>query len=183
MPCGTTTVSTFCARCRANGIVTSKHQPPWSPMSRFLFLYFLPHRFLRNPTELKSIKNISLLRQTMASQSANGQSAASAGGASNHSLMSLLPNGANIHHLAAAAAAAAASHHQANGGAPISPSALHHSHHQSQSSVQSSAPSNGIVNGHHIKMETDLDELKPTDLSTSDRKYYGTGASGVDCYP
>lgn len=119
----------------------------------------------------------------MASQSANGQTGASAGGASSHSLMSLLPNGANIHHLAAAAAAAAASHQQANGGAPISPTALHHPHHPSQSSVQSSASSNGVVNGHHIKMETDLDELKPTDLSTSDRKYYGTGSNGVDCYP
>ncbi|XP_062549046.1 ets DNA-binding protein pokkuri [Armigeres subalbatus] len=141
------------------------------------------YQFLRNPTELKSIKNISLLRQTMASQSANGQSTASAGGAGNHSLMSLLPNGANIHHLAAAAAAAAASHQQANGGGPISPSALHHPHHPSQSSVQSSASANGAVNGYHIKMETDLDEMKPTDLSTSDRKYYGTGSNGVDCYP
>lgn len=141
------------------------------------------YQFLRNPTELKSIKNISLLRQTMASQNANGQSTAAASGPSSHSLMSFLPNGANIHHLAAAAAAAAASHHQANGGAPISPTTLHHPHHPSQSLVQSSAPSNGVINGHHIKMETDLDELKPTDLSTSDRKYYGTGSSGVDCYP
>lgn len=62
------------------------------------------YQFLRNPTELKSIKNISLLRQTMASQNANGQSAAAAAAAasaaSQHSLMSLLPNGANIHHLA-----------------------------------------------------------------------------------
>ncbi|XP_055595770.1 ets DNA-binding protein pokkuri [Uranotaenia lowii] len=147
------------------------------------------YQFLRNPTELKSIKNISLLRQTMAAnQNASNQSAAAAAAAaasaSNHSLMSLLPNGANIHHLAAAAAAAAASQHHINGGgAPISPTALHHPHlTQSQSSAVSS--SNG-ANGHHgtatIKMETDLDDMKPTDLSTSERKYYSS--STAECYP
>ncbi|XP_055542596.1 ets DNA-binding protein pokkuri [Wyeomyia smithii] len=141
------------------------------------------YQFLRNPTELKSIKNISLLRQTMASQNANGgQSNASVGSAGSHSLMSLLPNGANIHHLAAAAVAAAASHQQANGGGPpISPTALHHPHHPSHTSVQNAA---AAANGHAtIKMETDLDELKPTDLSTNDRKYYGSSSNGVDCYP
>ncbi|XP_058840190.1 ets DNA-binding protein pokkuri [Topomyia yanbarensis] len=140
------------------------------------------YQFLRNPTELKSIKNISLLRQTMASQNANAQSANAT--ANGHSLMSLLPNGANIHHLAAAAVAAAASHQQqANGGGgpPISPTALHHPHHPAQSSVQSSA---AAANGQAtIKMETDLDDLKPTDLSTTDRKYYGSAPNGVDCYP
>ncbi|XP_039430731.1 ets DNA-binding protein pokkuri-like [Culex pipiens pallens] len=152
------------------------------------------YQFLRNPTELKSIKNISLLRQTMASQNANGQSAAAAAAAasaaSQHSLMSLLPNGANIHHLAAAAVAAAASHQQqqqqqqqANG--PLSPSALHHPHVTSSASVPSSngQSTNGATHHPTIKMETDIDELKPTDLSTSDRKYYGTGSNGVDCYP
>lgn len=125
----------------------------------------------------------------MASQNSNGQSAASAGSnATSHSLMSLLPNGANIHHLAAAAAAAAASHQQAaNGGAgPISPTALHHPHHPSQSAAASAGSSNGLSAGNHhptIKMETDLDELKPTDLSTNDRKYYGVGSNGTDCYP
>ncbi|KAL9708135.1 hypothetical protein quinque_011653 [Culex quinquefasciatus] len=152
------------------------------------------YQFLRNPTELKSIKNISLLRQTMASQNANGQSAAAAAAAasaaSQHSLMSLLPNGANIHHLAAAAVAAAASHQQqqqqqqqANG--PLSPSALHHPHVTSSASVPTSngQSTNGATHHPTIKMETDIDELKPTDLSTSDRKYYGTGSNGVDCYP
>lgn len=150
------------------------------------------YQFLRNPTELKSIKNISLLRQTMANQNANGQSAAAAAAAasaaSQHSLMSLLPNGANIHHLAAAAVAAAASHQQqqqqANG--PLSPSALHHPHATSAASVPSSNGQSANGASHHptIKMETDMDELKPTDLSTgSDRKYYGTGSNGVDCYP
>lgn len=126
----------------------------------------------------------------MASQSANGQTGASAGGASSHSLMSLLPNGANIHHLAAAAVAAAASHQQqqqqqqqANG--PLSPSALHHPHVTSSASVPTSngQSTNGATHHPTIKMETDIDELKPTDLSTSDRKYYGTGSNGVDCYP
>lgn len=149
------------------------------------------YQFLRNPTELKSIKNISLLRQTMANQNANGQSAAAAAAASaasQHSLMSLLPNGANIHHLAAAAVAAAASHQQqqqqANG--PLSPSALHHPHATSAASAPSSngQSTNGAAHHPTIKMETDMDELKPTDLSTgSDRKYYGTGSNGVDCYP
>uniref|UniRef100_A0A1Q3FJI3 Putative transcription factor etv6 n=1 Tax=Culex tarsalis TaxID=7177 RepID=A0A1Q3FJI3_CULTA len=149
------------------------------------------YQFLRNPTELKSIKNISLLRQTMASQNANGQSAANA--ASQHSLMSLLPNGANIHHLAAAAVAAAASHQQqqqqqhqqAQANGPLSPSALHHPHATSAASAPSSNGQSAIGATHHptIKMETDMDELKPTDLSTSDRKYYGTGSNGVDCYP
>lgn len=149
------------------------------------------YQFLRNPTELKSIKNISLLRQTMANQNANGQSAAAAAAASaasQHSLMSLLPNGANIHHLAAAAVAAAASHQQqqqqANG--PLSPSALHHPHATSTASAPSSngQSTNGAAHHPTIKMETDMDELKPTDLSTgSDRKYYGTGSNGVDCYP
>lgn len=149
------------------------------------------YQFLRNPTELKSIKNISLLRQTMANQNANGQSAAAAAAASaasQHSLMSLLPNGANIHHLAAAAVAAAASHQQqqqqANG--PLSPSALHHPHATSAASAPSSngQSTNGATHHPTIKMETDMDELKPTDLSTgSDRKYYGTGSNGVDCYP
>lgn len=152
------------------------------------------YQFLRNPTELKSIKNISLLRQTMASQSANAHSnaaaanAAAAAAASSHSLMSLLPNGTNIHHLAAAAAAAAASHQQqANGGPPISPTALHHPHHVSQTSVQSASSTNGSTIGSHhstIKMETDLDEMKPTDLSTNDRKYYASASNGTaDCYP
>lgn len=149
------------------------------------------YQFLRNPTELKSIKNISLLRQTMANQNANGQSAAAAAAASaasQHSLMSLLPNGANIHHLAAAAVAAAASHQQqqqqANG--PLSPSALHHPHATSAASAPSSngQSTNGAAHHPTIKMETDMDELKPTDLSTgSDRKYYGSGSNGVDCYP
>lgn len=147
------------------------------------------YQFLRNPTELKSIKNISLLRQTMANQNANGQSAAAAAAASaasQHSLMSLLPNGANIHHLAAAAVAAAASHQQQQANGPLSPSALHHPHATSAASAPSSNGQSANGASHHptIKMETDMDELKPTDLSTgSDRKYYGTGSNGVDCYP
>uniref|UniRef100_A0A182F1U2 ETS domain-containing protein n=1 Tax=Anopheles albimanus TaxID=7167 RepID=A0A182F1U2_ANOAL len=159
------------------------------------------YQFLRNPTELKSIKNISLLRQTMAASQAaaaaaaaaaagsnngggsgNGSNGNSAGNASNgaaSSLMSLLPNGANIHHLAAAAAAAAAASQAAGGplspsassSASSSPSALHHHHHQQHQQQQQQQQA---LHSHHhrnIKMETDLDDLKPTDLSTNDRKF------------
>ncbi|XP_049534791.1 ets DNA-binding protein pokkuri isoform X1 [Anopheles darlingi] len=168
------------------------------------------YQFLRNPTELKSIKNISLLRQTMAASQAaaaaaaaaaagssngagggNGSNGNSAGNASNgaaSSLMSLLPNGANIHHLAAAAAAAAAASQAAGGplspsassSASSSPSALHHHHHQQHQQQQQQQQA---LHSHHhrnIKMETDLDDLKPTDLSTNDRKF---SYSAADCYP
>ncbi|EAA05797.5 AGAP009350-PA, partial [Anopheles gambiae str. PEST] len=197
------------------------------------------YQFLRNPTELKSIKNISLLRQTMAASQAAaaaaaaqsngnggggaserngdrgassvvGNGSASNGGSSNNPLMSLLPNGANIHHLAAAAAAAAASQNgplsPSSSSPSSSPSALHHHHHHLQQQHQAAAAAaaaaaaihshhlavqNGAAGGagggphqRNIKMETDLDDLKPTDLSTNDRKFsYGSPVNGTDCYP
>ncbi|XP_049282519.1 ets DNA-binding protein pokkuri isoform X2 [Anopheles funestus] len=170
------------------------------------------YQFLRNPTELKSIKNISLLRQTMAAsqaaaaaaaaQSGNGSErngdrvSASNGSSGANSLMSLLPNGANIHHLAAAAAAAAASQNgplsPSSSSSSSSPSSLHHHHHLQQQQQQQQALHShhlAVQNGsgpHHrnIKMETDLDDLKPTDLSTNDRKFsYGSPVNGTDCYP
>ncbi|XP_035909043.1 ets DNA-binding protein pokkuri isoform X1 [Anopheles stephensi] len=177
------------------------------------------YQFLRNPTELKSIKNISLLRQTMAASQAAAAAAAaqsgtgserngtdrgpsSAGNGSpggNNPLMSLLPNGANIHHLAAAAAVAAAASQNgplspSSSSSSSSPSSLHHHHLQQQQQQQQAAlhshhlaVQNGAGSGvHHrsIKMETDLDDLKPTDLSTNDRKFsYGSPVNGTDCYP
>uniref|UniRef100_A0A182QP37 ETS domain-containing protein n=1 Tax=Anopheles farauti TaxID=69004 RepID=A0A182QP37_9DIPT len=170
------------------------------------------YQFLRNPTELKSIKNISLLRQTMAASQAaaaaaaaqsggsgsgaapndrNGERGSSSNGAATggHSLMSLLPNGANIHHLAAAAAAAAASQNgplsPSSSSSSSSPSSLHH-HHLQQQQQQQQHHIASVQNGNHrnIKMETDLDDLKPTDLSTNDRKFsYGSPVNGTDCYP
>uniref|UniRef100_A0A182NEP3 ETS domain-containing protein n=1 Tax=Anopheles dirus TaxID=7168 RepID=A0A182NEP3_9DIPT len=169
------------------------------------------YQFLRNPTELKSIKNISLLRQTMAASQAaaaaaaaqsggggggggagagdrNGERGSSSNGAApgGHSLMSLLPNGANIHHLAAAAAAAAASQNgplsPSSSSSSSSPSSLHHHHLQQQQQHHLASVQNG--NHRNIKMETDLDDLKPTDLSTNDRKFsYGSPVNGTDCYP
>ncbi|XP_053675656.1 ets DNA-binding protein pokkuri [Anopheles nili] len=169
------------------------------------------YQFLRNPTELKSIKNISLLRQTMAASQAAAAAAAaqngsgsernsdrgtaSNGSAGSNPLMSLLPNGANIHHLAAAAAAAAASQNgplsPSSSSSSSSPSSLHHHHlqQQQQQALHSHhlAVQNGAGSGSHhrnIKMETDLDDLKPTDLSTNDRKFtYGSPVNGTDCYP
>ncbi|KFB39017.1 ets [Anopheles sinensis] len=172
------------------------------------------YQFLRNPTELKSIKNISLLRQTMAASQAaaaaaaaqsNGHSGSNGSGAGNgngaggsnggpNPLMSLLPNGANIHHLAAAAAAAAASQNgplsPSSSTSSASPSSLHHHHHHLQQQQQHHLAvqnGNGSSAGPHhrnIKMETDLDDLKPTDLSTNDRKFtYGSPVNGTDCYP
>uniref|UniRef100_A0A182P647 ETS domain-containing protein n=1 Tax=Anopheles epiroticus TaxID=199890 RepID=A0A182P647_9DIPT len=178
------------------------------------------YQFLRNPTELKSIKNISLLRQTMAaSQAAAAAAAAQSSNGSERNgdrgtvsngtsgggnpLMSLLPNGANIHHLAAAAAAAAASQSgplsPSSSSPSSSPSALHHHHLQQQQhqaaaaaaalhshhlAVQNGAGSSGPHHRTNIKMETDLDDLKPTDLSTNDRKFsYGSPVNGTDCYP
>ncbi|XP_053662821.1 ets DNA-binding protein pokkuri [Anopheles marshallii] len=172
------------------------------------------YQFLRNPTELKSIKNISLLRQTMAASQAAAAAAAAQSGSSSerngdrvsasngssgaaNSLMSLLPNGANIHHLAAAAAAAAASQNgplsPSSSSSSSSPSSLQHHHHlqQQQQQHQQALHSHhlAVQNGsgpHHrnIKMETDLDDLKPTDLSTNDRKFsYGSPVNGTDCYP
>ncbi|XP_050076941.1 ets DNA-binding protein pokkuri isoform X1 [Anopheles maculipalpis] len=181
------------------------------------------YQFLRNPTELKSIKNISLLRQTMAASQAaaaaaaaqsgtgserngtdrGGSSSASNGSAGGNPLMSLLPNGANIHHLAAAAAAAAASQNgplsPSSSSSSSSPSSLHHHHLQQQQQQQQQQQAAAALHSHHlavqngagsgvhhrsIKMETDLDDLKPTDLSTNDRKFsYGSPVSGTDCYP
>lgn len=65
-------------------------------------------RFLRNPSELKSIKNISLLRQSMANQqqgatSQSNQTSSNAAAALQASaLASLLPQSTNLHQLTAA---------------------------------------------------------------------------------
>lgn len=64
---------------------------------------FLINRFLRNPTELKSIKNISLLRQSISN--ANNQQASqtttSNGPQATSTVASLLPqNATSIQHLA-----------------------------------------------------------------------------------
>jgi ETS translocation variant 6/7 len=75
-------------------------------------------RFLRNPTELKSIKNISLLRQSMtntnqqhvatsstmpSSSSSSSVAVATAAALQASALASLLPqNSSNLHHMASA---------------------------------------------------------------------------------
>jgi hypothetical protein len=71
-----------------------------------------PTRFLRNPTELKSIKNISLLRQSMTNQqqssatapsTAASEAQSSAAALQASALASLLPQSTtNFHHLTAA---------------------------------------------------------------------------------
>lgn len=78
------------------------------PVSKIIFninknLIFKIYRFLRNPTELKSIKNISLLRQTISN--ANNQQASQTTASNSpqvtSTIASLLPqNATSIQHLA-----------------------------------------------------------------------------------
>jgi len=153
------------------------------------------YQFLRNPTELKSIKNISLLRQTMANQaaaarenSANQQQQQSPAAGSqrgyvkqeapppqspsfNGSIASIMSSVGHYSHLTAIPVSASRVSPVPPPPPPstiaVAPSRLAHS------PIESSAP---------VKMESNELETddKPTDLSTNgDRKY----ADNTDCYP
>lgn len=117
VPCVTTTVSTSWGRFRVKDTVTSKLISLNLKYNKFDYgfwmsnlMNFLLFRFLRNPSELKSIKNISLLRQSMVNQQQNASSQSNqtssntAAALQASALASLLPQSTNLHQLTAALA-------------------------------------------------------------------------------
>lgn len=92
---------------KARDTVTSKINQNSQLKSKFIEFTF--NRFLRNPSELKSIKNISLLRQSMANSNqqqstapTHQQTTNSAAALQASALASLLPQSTNLHQLTAA---------------------------------------------------------------------------------
>lgn len=143
-------------------------------------------RFLRNPTELKSIKNISLLRQTMANQAQQQQQQqqlnikseqpqappASPSYLNGGSIVSIISN-SNFPHLSLTQQM----HQVQRQSSPVPPSP----HHLQQQSPIIKLEAN---------IEHETDDMKPTDLSTNgssgnnDRKYLNNnGIADTDCYP
>lgn len=127
-------------------------------------------RFLRNPTELKSIKNISLLRQqppppqSSSNQTLNGNNSKTA----EPTLASAATNGTNPQHLSVQ-------------------SLLQQQHSPSSPRVQalngafhylttSTVPDRTTPPRSHSSSQSDMDD-QPTDLSTNSR------TSNPDCYP
>lgn len=146
---------------------------------------FLLNRFLRNPTELKSIKNISLLRQQPPPQAAIAGTHASKLNEHAPASSSSIVQPLNTHQLSHLSAVA----QQQQQVPPSSPrvhalnGAFHHlstSSEPERSSPHSHSlqlnPSNPTI---EFKMEPsiDIDDM-PTDLSTG-----GDRRSNADCYP
>lgn len=151
----------------------------------FFFWFSLQNRFLRNPTELKSIKNISLLRQQPPPQSAiAGQhtNKLNEHTASNTPSIGQPLNTQQLSHLSAVAqqqqqvppssprvhALNGAFHHLSTSSAPERTSPHSHSSQTNQSNITV-----------EFKMEPSIDvDDMPTDLSTG-----GDRRSNADCYP
>lgn len=173
-----------------------------------MFLFAFSLRFLRNPTELKSIKNISLLRQTMANQAAAQQQASQQQQQASQQQQqqqqqptqsprsfkqesqqqvppqspSYLSNGS-----IASIMSSVGSHYphltaiampQVSRASPVSPTTPTHALHMAPTTMS-------VRPDEIVKVETttdhETDDMKPTDLSTnSERKYMDTSN---DCYP
>lgn len=149
--------------------------------------FFFFCRFLRNPTELKSIKNISQLRQQPLPQAVNGSAKRENG---NGSIVSALntqqlpqisalvqqqqqqqqfqhpPNSPRVHALNGAFHYLSTSSQNS----PPHPSSPNHS-------IQSQSSSSSSVSAFKQEPSIDIDDM-PTDLSTG-----GERKSNSDCYP
>lgn len=142
--------------------------------------FFIPlslYRFLRNPTELKSIKNISLLRQqpppapSSSNQTLNNGKAAQQ--ESTHNSSNNNTSNGNTQQLGARLNVQSLLHQQPP---PSSPRvhALNGAFHYL--STASNVPDRSSPPQSHSSSQSDMDD-QPTDLSTSGR------TSNPDCYP
>lgn len=133
------------------------------------------YRFLRNPTELKSIKNISLLRQQPPpSQASSNQLINSQNIKSETQATTLISNGNNSTQQMNAHLAVQSLLHQQT--APSSPRvhALNGAFHYLSTS---NLPERNSPPQSHSSSQSDMDDM-PTDLSTGVRS-----SSNSDCYP
>lgn len=137
----------------------------------FVVLTLLLFRFLRNPTELKSIKNISLLRQQPAPQPAKLLDSATSTSTAQVSNTHQLPS-----HLNQQVPPSSPRVHALNGAFHyLSTSTLSERGSPQSSSSQQNASNSSIDFKREPSVE--MDEL-PTDLSTG-----GDRRSNADCYP
>lgn len=188
--CATTIVSTFWEKFKANAIATSKcdmlpfqvnvRKTPRISLTNLIFcIPFSPYRFLRNPTELKSIKNISLLRQqpppapSSSNQTLNNSKAAQQ--EPTHSSSNGTSNGNAAQQLGAHLSVQSLLHQQQQP-PPSSPRvhALNGAFHYL--STATNVPDRSSPPQSHSSSQSDMDD-QPTDLSTSGR------TSNPDCYP
>lgn len=160
------------------------------------------YQFLRNPSELKNIKNISLLRQTTPASSAPTTSSSSQSTntqASQHQMqqmghqpppnspMMALTNSIHHHHISSSISSPIPTMMQQTQhfNFPPQPNQFQqHQHHQQNSKMGSSAPSTP----RDIKIEPKCDisdDMMPTDLSvsSSDRRYATNTNATSETYP